>query len=80
MKIPCQKCGGNGRVELPKRLGEGYAALKELGASTVATFSAKMGLELTASHHLMRRLVGSGLVKQVEGVSPAMYRVAKRGE
>lgn len=77
MKIRCQNCDGTGKAELPKRLADGHAALKSLRNATVASFSEKMGTELTAAHHLMRRMVAAGVARKVEGVSPAQYRAMR---
>jgi len=78
MQIRCPHCNGSGKSELPKRLGEGLAALKALKVANVSSFSAKVGIELTASHHLMRRLVQAGLAQRVEGISPARYQAVTR--
>lgn len=77
MKIRCQNCGGSGKAELPKRLADGHMILKLLRNATVAAFAAKMSMELTAAHHLMRRMVAAGVAQRVEGVSPAQYRAMR---
>jgi hypothetical protein len=76
--IKCSCCGGSGRTELPAMLQKGFESLSSLNIATVAEFSRFNGSELTASHHLMRRLVLVGVAERVAGSAPAKYRALKR--
>lgn len=72
--IPCTCCEGKGKRNLPKALKESHEAAKKLGKFTVAGFSEKTGVEVTAAHHRISRLVKLGVVKNLGGV-PAKYVV-----
>lgn len=74
MKIRCQCCRGTGQTELPARLNDGLHTLKKLKVAKVSAFARALGMEITASHHLMRRLVKSGFAERVPNLTPAQYR------
>lgn len=73
--ISCPKCNGKGRSELPPRLRAGYDAIKKLKVATVSEFAKIMGTEVTASHHLVKRLVAAGVIERVPDSAPAKYQV-----
>lgn len=73
--VTCTRCNGKGKSKLNRRLQDGLAALGAFKrAVTVLEFSKSMGSNLTASHHLMKRMVASGVAKRVKMSSPATYQ------
>ena len=71
--VTCNCCSGKGVKELPNKLREFFHTLKKNEPATISAVSKKCGVELTAAHHRMSRLVELGVVKRVRGSSPAEY-------
>ena len=78
IKIDCTFCGGSGKRDLPEDIHVSYHAVKKLEPATVAAFSKETGIELTAAHHRVKRLVKLGLVERLVDVSPARYKTVKK--
>ncbi len=76
----CPRCKGTGRAKLNRRLQEGFDMLKKQKYVTVARFSLLMNSELTAAHHLMRRMVLAGVATEYGDHSPARYRAKTKHE
>lgn len=77
MKLRCLKCNGTGRAELPLRLRLCRDAVASLRAAKVSTIAKELNAEITATHHLIRRLVVEELVERVPESSPAQYRLRR---
>jgi len=75
-RITCKSCGGKGNTELPDRLKRGYTVLLGFEATRITPWAKKLRTEVTAAHHLMKRLVKAGAAEQVKQ-RPAEYRAIR---
>ncbi len=79
MKNPtmtCRNCSGLGELPLPDGLAQAYKFIDRFGPSTVAQVAKGTRVELTATHHRMKRLLALKMVIRVSEDNPGVYKVA----
>lgn len=71
--VNCTCCEGKGKRVATEVMGKSHKMALGMGVFTVLDFSKKAGIELTAAHHRIARLVKLGAVKKVGDGVPVRY-------